>query len=145
MSASAEVATLVLDHGELPDAVFEGGVLGQPLGHPAPDPIADLLPSRDEDLLDEVLAADQLDGGEQAAGEPAVVGRKQLLRVVGHVVQVARASDAVLLGRVVDEPGFFKRVELLEDTRPARAEGRGERVGRCRAGLAEVKEDRPSQ
>jgi len=95
--------------------------------------------------LAEPLSAGVVGRGERPAAQPAVVGRKQLLRVVGHVVQVARASDAVLLGRVVDEPGFFKRVELLEDTRPARAEGRGERVGRCRAGLAEVKEDRPSQ
>ena len=116
-----EVAGLVLEDGEDADAVGERRVVGQPLGHPAPDPIADLAPPRREDLLDEVVAADGLDRLDEARREPAVVGREEALRVGGDVVDVARPADAVLLGGVADEARLLERVELLEDAGPARA------------------------
>ncbi len=140
-----QVAAFVLDHRQLAHPVFEGCLPRQSLGQPLSDAIADLLPTSDEDLLDEILAPDRFDGREKAAGEAAIVGRKELLRVRGHVVQVAWAPDAVLLRRVVDEPSLLEGVQLLEHARPARAEGFGERVGRRRAGLAEMEQDRPPQ
>ena len=93
----------------------------------------ELAPPRLEDLVDEGVAADHADRGEQTRGEPVVVRRERDLGVGRDVVQVARPADAVADGPAVDEPGRLERAELLEDAGPARAEAR-RRAVRARSG-----------
>jgi len=140
-----EVARLILEHGEDPDAVDQRCIVREALGHSAAGSVADLLAPRGKDLLDEVVAADRRDGLEETRGEAAVIGREQFLGFGRDVVEVARPADAVPFRDVADQAGILERVQLLQDTRSGGAEGRGQRVGRGRPGLAEVDEDRPAE
>ena len=136
-----QVALVVLDDGQLADPIEERRIRADPLGHAVADPIAELAPSRREDLLEEVVAADRLDRGQQPGREGVVVRREEVLGVGGHVVQVARPADAVTDGLAADEAGRLERPELLEDAGPAGAEALGELVGRARAVEAEAEQD----
>ena len=97
------------------------------------DAIAQLAAACREDLLEEVVAADGLDGGQQARRERVVVRREEVLGVRGDVVQVARPADAVADGLAADEVRRLERAQLLEDAGPARAESVGQLVRRARA------------
>jgi len=94
-----------------------------------PDPVARHPPAFVEDAVHELLAADRPDRGQEAAGQPVVVGREEVLGGVGDVVHVARPADPVAHGLPADKTRGFERVELLEDPGPARPEVRGEPVG----------------
>ena len=88
------------------------------LGHLLADPVAELAPAGGEDLLEQVVAADGLDRGQQPGREGVVVGREEVLRVGRDVVQVARPADAVADRLAADEVGRLERPELLEDAGP---------------------------
>ena len=132
-----EVALVGLDDGELADPIDERRLGGHPFGHLLADPVAELAPPRGEDLVEEVVAADRLDGGQQTGRQRVVVGREEVLGVGGDVVQVARPADAVADGLAADEVGGLERPELLEDAGPAGADPFGELVRR--AGSVESK------
>jgi hypothetical protein len=136
-----EVAGVVLENREHPNPVEERCVVRELLGHPSPGAIADLAPPGGEDLLDEIVAPDGLDRLQEPRGEPAVVGREELLGVGGDVVQMARPADTVALGRVSDEARVLERVKLLEDAGARGPEGARKGIRRGRAGLAQVDED----
>ena len=89
-----------------------------------------------EDLVDEVVAADRADRGEQTRREPVVVRRERDLGVGRDVVQVARPADAVADGPAVDEPRRLERAELLEDARSGSRRGAWQAV---RARLAPLR------
>ena len=108
------------------------GFGGRRVGESLADPVAELPASRDEDLLEEVVAADGLDRGQQAGRQAVVVRREEVLRVGGDVVQVARPADAVADRLAADEVRGLERAELLEDARAAGAEPGGQLVGRAR-------------
>ena len=93
----------------------------------------ELATPRREDLLEQVVAADGLDRREQPGGEALVVGREEVLRLGGDVVQVARPPDAVADGLAADEAGRLERPQLLEDAGPAGTKPGGQLVGRARA------------
>ena len=118
-----------LDDGQLADPLDQRGVGGEAIGHLLADPVAELAPPRGEDLVEQVVAADRLDGGQQPGGEGVVVRREEVLGVGRHVVQVARPADPVADGLAADEMGVLERPELLEDAGPAGAEPLGELVG----------------
>ena len=140
-----QVALLVLDDRELADAVLERRVGRQPLAEAVLHLLGDQPAPGVEDLVDEGVAADHADRGEQTRGEPVVVRRERDLGVGRDVVQVARPADAVADGPAVDEPRRLERAELLEDAGPARAEARGELFGRGCAVAAELDEDVPAE
>ena len=140
-----QVALLVLDDRELADAVLERRVGGQPLAEAVLHLLGDEPAPGVEDLVDEGVAADHADRGEQTRGEPVVVRRERDLGVGRDVVQVARPADAVADGPAVDEPRRLERAELLEDPGPARAEARGKLFGGGCAVAAELHEDVPAE
>ena len=130
-----QVALLVLDHGERPNPVEE-----RRLGRRRSSSwrrIRSAVWRRRAAKICSIrsVAAHRLDGREQARGEAVVVGREELLGVGGDVVQVARPADAVAHGPARDECVRLERAELLEDARPAGAEGRREVVRRGGPGL----------
>ena len=140
-----EIALLVLDDRQLPCPIDQARLRGQAIRHPLPDPVARHPPALLEDAVHELLAADRPDRGQQAAGEPVVVGREEVLGGVGHVVHVARPPDAVADGLAADEARGLERMELLQDPGPAHAETRGEVLGRARSVVAQAEQQRPSQ
>ena len=123
----------------------ERGVRWQAFGKASTHPAARLASAGGEHLLDEVVAADGLDGGQEARGEPVVVAREEVLGLGRDVVQVARPADTVAFGPAHHELGGLERPELLEDARPARAEPGGELVRRGRPELAEQDDDVPAE
>ena len=140
--ALGEVALLGLDDGQLADAVGERRIRRDSRSAMlVADPVAELAPPRREDLVEQVVAADRLDRGEQAGGEAVVVRREEVLGVGRDVVQVARPADAVADGLAADELGRLERAELLEDAGPAGAEALGELVGRARAVEPEAQQE----
>ena len=92
-------------------------------------PVAELAPAGREDLVEQIVAADRLDRGQQAGRQGVVVGREHVLGIGRDVVQVARPADPVANGLAADEIGGLERPELLEDAGPARPEPLGELVG----------------
>ena len=64
-----EIALVGLDDRQLADAVDQRRVRGDAFGHLLADPVAELAPSRGEDLVEQIVAADRLDGGQQAGGQ----------------------------------------------------------------------------
>ena len=141
----SEIAELVLDGRQLPDPVGEGGVRCKALGKALTHSAARLTSSGGEHVLDEVVSADRLDGGEEARREPVVVAREEGLGLRGHVVQVARTTDAVALRPTDDELGRLERSQLLEDPGPTCAESRGEAIRRRRSELTKEQDDVPSK
>ena len=127
-----EVALVGLDDRQLAHPIEQRRVAVDAVGHLLADPVTELAPSRGEDLVEQVVAADRLDRGEEARGEGVVVRREEVLRVGRDVVQVARPADAVAHGLAGDEVGGLERAELLEHAGPARAEPPGQLVGRAR-------------
>ena len=107
--------------------------------------IAELAPARGEHLVEQIVAADRLDRGQQAGGKRVVVGGEEILGGGGHVVEVARPADAMADGLTGHEVGRLECPELLEDAGPARAEALGELVGRARAVEAEAKQQVAAQ
>ena len=140
-----DVAQLVLETGELPDAVLERRAGRQPRIHPIAQARLGLAAPGREDVLDQVLAADLEDRGQEPRRQPVVVGREQVLGVGGDVVQVARPPHAVADRGPRHEAGHVQGPELLGDAAAARPDGRGDDVGRGRADPAQVEEDRPAQ
>ena len=129
-----QVALLVLDDGELADAVLERRVGRQPLAEPVLHLLARSGRRRaSKTCVDEGVAADRADRGEQTRREPVVVRRERVLGVGRDVVQVARPADAVADGPAVDE------------ARTPRARGAaggrrsGSRRGAWRAGRARLR------
>ena len=117
-----EVALVGLDDRQLADAVDQRGVGGEAIGHLLPDAVAELASPRGEDLVEQVVAADRLDGGQEPGGQGVVVRREEVLGVGRHVVQVARPPDPVADGLAADEMGVLECPELLEDAGPAGTE-----------------------
>ena len=99
-------------------------------GHLLADPVAELAPPRGEDLVEQIVPADRLDGGQQAGRQGVVVRREEVLGIGGHVVQVARPADAVADRLAADEAGRLERPKLLEHAGPAGADPFGELVRR---------------
>ena len=93
----AEVAELVLEPGQLADAVLERGAVGQRV-EARPEPRLGLAAAGREHLLDQALAADLEDRRQQPGREAVVVRGEQGLGVGRDVVQVARTADAVADG-----------------------------------------------
>ncbi len=132
-----EVAVVGLDHRQLADPLDERGVRGEAIGHLLTDALAELASPRGEDLVQQVVPADGLDGGEESRGEGVVVGREEVLGVGRDVVQVARPPDPVADGLAADEMSVLECPELLEDAGPAGTEALGQLVRRARAVEAE--------
>ena len=105
------------------------------LGDAARGPAAELPASRGEDLLDQLVAADRVDRGQQP-GESVVVGREQLLRIGGDVVEVARPADAVADGLAADEaaPPRARGVAGARRSGWHRADRRADRASSARRG-----------
>ena len=93
-----EIALVGLDDRQLADAVDQRRILADPIGHLLADPVTELASTRGEHLVEQVVAADRLDGGQQARGQRVVVRREQVLGLGRDVVQVARPADAVTHG-----------------------------------------------
>src|SRR6185295_11206996 len=74
-----DVALLVLDDRELAGAVEEPGLRCESIGHALSDAVARHPAPLLEDAVDELLAADRPDRGQEAAGEAVVVGREEVL------------------------------------------------------------------
>ena len=123
-----QITLIALDDGQLADPVEQRRLGGNPLGHLLADPVAELAPSRREDLLQEVVPADRRDRGQQTSRQAVVVGREEVLGFGRDVVQVARPADAVADGLTADQVGSLQRPELLEDAGPAGADPFGELV-----------------
>ena len=98
-----------------------------------------------EHVLDEVVAADLEDRGEEPGGEAVVVRREQVLRLGRDVVQVARPADPVADGRPGDEARAVERPELLRDAAAAGAERRRDGIRGGRPTAPQVQEDRASE
>ncbi len=101
---------------------------------------AQLAAARREDLLEQLVAADRPDRGEESRRQRVVRGREEVLGIGGDVVEVARPPDAVLHRLAAHEARRLERTKLLEDAGPARAQAHGKLVGRRRAVEAEAKE-----
>ena len=128
-----EIALVGLDDRQLrATRSTSGASSADALGHLFADPVTQLASSRGEDLVEQVVAADRLDGGEQAGGQRVVVRWEEVLRFSRDVVQVARPADAMPHGLARDKAGGLERPELLEDAGAARAEAFGELIGRAR-------------
>ena len=128
-----EVALVGLDDRQLAHPIEQRRVAVDAVGHLLADPVTELAPSRGEDLVEQVVATDSLDRGEEARGQGVVVRREEVLRVGRDVVQVARPADAVADGLAGDEVGGLERAELLEHAGPAGPDPPGQLVGRARA------------
>ena len=124
-----QVAVPGLDDGKLPDAIEQRRVVGDPFGHVLADPLAQLPAARREDLLEQVVATDRLDGREQPGRQAVVVRWEEVLGIGRDVVEVARASHAVADGLAADQPGRLERSKLLEDAGPAGTESGGQLIG----------------
>ena len=140
-----EIAVVGLDDRQLADPFDQRRVRGDAIGHLLPDAVAELPPARREDLVEQVVAADRLDGGQQPGGQGVVVRREEVLGVGRHVVQVARPADPVADRLAADEVGGLERPELLEDAGPAGPEPLGELVRRARAVEPEAEEEVASE
>ncbi len=114
----------ILQDGERSDAINQGIVGPNPLSEFLPQSGPELAPPRGEDLVEESVTANRRDRLDEAAREPVVVHRKEVLRVWRHVVAVSRPTHTVTLGHVVDQPSVLESVQLLEHTRPAGSEMR---------------------
>ena len=123
-----EVALVALDDGQLANPIEERRLGGHAFGHLLADPVAELAPPRGEDLVEQIVPADRLDGGQQAGRQGVVVGREEVLGIGGDVVQVARPADAVADRLAADEAGRLERPKLLEHAGPAGADPFGELV-----------------
>ena len=124
-----EIALVGLDDRKLADAVDQRCILVDPIGHLLADAITELASTRREHLVDEVVAADRLDRGQQARGKRVVVRGEQVLGVGRDVVQMSWPTHAVTHGLAGDEVGRLEGTQLLEHARAAGAEAFGELIG----------------
>jgi len=118
----AQVALLILDHGQLSNAIDERGIGREAVCEDVTDPLADPLLVGRQDAVDELSAADGLDCLQKAGREPGVVRWEELLGRRGHVVAMAWPANTVALGLVLDELASLEGSELLQDTGPTGAE-----------------------
>ncbi len=123
-----EITLIALDDSELADALQEQGFRGDSFGHLSAHAVAELASASGEDLVEEIVPTDRLDGGQQAGSQAVVVGREEVLGVGRDVVQVARPADPVTDRLPAHEMGGFECPELLEDARPAGPDALGELV-----------------
>jgi alkylation response protein AidB-like acyl-CoA dehydrogenase len=136
-----EIALVGLHDRQLADAIDQRCVLADPIGHLLTDPVTQLASSRGEDLVEQIVAPDRFDGGEQAGGQRVVVRGEQVLRFRRDVVQVARPADAMTHGLARDEVGGLEGPELLQDASAARAEAFGQLIGRARTIESEAQQE----
>jgi alkylation response protein AidB-like acyl-CoA dehydrogenase len=136
-----DVALIALDDRKFLDSILERRVRRDALGHPAAHEVAELSPPSGEDLVEQIVATDRLDGGQQAGREAVVVGREEVLGIGGDVVQVARPADPVTNRLAAHEMRRLERPELLEDAGPAGADPFGELVRGCRPVEAQPQQD----
>ena len=123
-----EIALVALDDRQFADAIQERGLRGDPFCHLPTDPVTELSPAGSEDLVEEIVPTDRLDGGQKAGGKAVVVGREEVLGLGGDVVQVTRPADPVTDRLATDEMRGFERPELLQNARPACPDPLGELV-----------------
>jgi hypothetical protein len=140
-----QVPELVLDDGQLAHSLDERSRGPDPIVELPTHAVADLPSARLEDLLDQRVAADRADRGEQSRRKPVVVRRKQLLGVGGDVVEVAWPADPVADRLLAHEVGVLERAELLEDAGPAGPDRCRELVRGRRPVAPEVLEDLASE
>ena len=76
-----EIALVGLDDRQLADPVDQRRIRRDALGHLLADPVTELAPAGREDLVEQVVAADRLDGGQQPGGQGVVVRREEVLGV----------------------------------------------------------------
>ena len=126
-----EVALAALDDRQLADPVDERRLGADPIGHVSANAVTELSSSRREDLVEQVFAADRLDGGQQTRRQGVVVGWEQILSVGRDVIEVTWTAHAVTDRLAAHEVCRLERPELLEDTGPAGADPLGQLIRRA--------------
>src|SRR5450759_32313 len=142
---ATEVAGLVLDDSQLPDALGERGRRPQRLREAGPDPLTEEPPTRLEDFFHELVAAYHSDRLEEGRGEPTIIRGKAVLRFCRHVIQVAWPAHTMADGLADDRAARLEPAQALQDAGTAGADAGRDPVRRTRAQVAQDNQDRAVQ